>query len=116
MIIHHSALDELMRINKRFPLKPGSNGEPGIYLGGNLSKVTMLSCVEAVSLSPCKYVTATVNNIIEDLKDSLSQPKKASIPFRGGWVAALRRVDIITELSILSLFLAKPRQGNLEAI
>ena len=41
MVIHHDSLSILKRINKYFTLKPFSIGEPDIYLGANLSKITM---------------------------------------------------------------------------
>ncbi len=41
MVIHHNALDILNKIDKFFTLKPKSIGDPDIYLGCKLRKMTL---------------------------------------------------------------------------
>jgi hypothetical protein len=56
LCIHHNAMEQICAINKRFPLKPSSIGDPDIYLGAKLRKVVLANRVEAWSMSPSKYV------------------------------------------------------------
>jgi hypothetical protein len=60
----HKALD---RIDKFFPMKPGSIGKLDIYLGAKVSKVQLPNQVEAWALSPSKYVQEAINNVEEYL-------------------------------------------------
>ena len=50
----------ILAINKRFPLKAGSVGDPDIYLGAKPRKVTLANGVQA---SPNKYVQEAVKNV-----------------------------------------------------
>ena len=85
MVIHHDALTVLARLNKYFKLKPGSVGDPGMYLGATIHKMTLDNGVSAWASSPAKYVWASVENVekyLRDLKnDRWKLPRKCSNPF-----------------------------------
>ena len=115
-------------------------------MGAKLRKVTLLNGVEAWSLSPSKYVQDAVSNVKKYLEAEMPHKKleaKASSPFRRDyrpemdtskelnekeasfyhsqigilrWIVELGRIDIITEVSLLSSHLALPRDGHLDAL
>ncbi len=60
MVIHHDALSILAKLDKYFKLKPGSIGNPKMYLGATLKKMTLDNGVLAWASSPKKYVWASV--------------------------------------------------------
>jgi hypothetical protein len=146
LCIHHDPMTVLNRINDYMPLKPGSVGDPDIYLGAKLRQVQLDNNVWAWSLSPSKYVEQAVKNCQQHLRDKLNAkyrvPAKADNPFPVEykpeldtsdpldpecssfyqhligvmrWMVELGRVDIATEVSLLSSHLAYPREGHLEA-
>jgi hypothetical protein len=119
--------------------------EPTFYLGAKLKKTVMPNGVVAWGMSSSKYVQATVQNVQEYLKDNGDRKlkKKASAPFEATyraeidespvlgpdmanyfqsqigilrWCVELGRIDIITEVSMLSTFLCMPREGHLDAV
>ena len=51
------------QIDKYFPMKARSIGDPDIYLGSKLQKMTMDKGVTAWALSPSKYVQEAVRNV-----------------------------------------------------
>ena len=53
----------LYEIDKYFPMKKGSIGDPDIYLGSKLRQVTLCNGVKAWSASPSKYVQEAVSNL-----------------------------------------------------
>ncbi len=143
--VHHNAQGELEALDKYFMMKPGSIGDPGIYLGAKLSKVQLENKVWAWAQSPSKYVQEAIANVEKHLAETgrYLPKKKASSPFPTGyqpeldtspelspedasyyqsqigilrWMVELGRVDIITEVSVLASHLALPREGHLEAV
>ena len=122
----------------------GSIGDPNFYLGAKLRPTKLENGVVAWGMSSSKYVQEAVANVEKHLKTkNLSLPKRATTPFPTGyipeadvsdelnpeeanyfqsqigilrWMVELGRVDIITEVSMLSSHLAAPRQGHLETI
>jgi hypothetical protein len=146
LCVHHDSMQILLNIGKRFPLKKGSVGDPDIYLGAKLRKVTLENGVEAWSMSPSKYVQEAVKNVknyLQEKEPGRPWPKKAPTPFSKDyrpeidispelgvddatyymsqigilrWMVELGRVDIITEVSMLASQLACPREGHLEAV
>ncbi len=146
LCIHHDAMTQIKKINKRFPLKEGSVGDPDIYLGAKLRKVTLENGVEGWSMSPSKYVQEAVKNVknyLQEKEPGRPWPKHAATPFAKDykpeidlspelgiedatyymsqigvlrWMVELGRVDIITEVSMLASQLACPRDGHLEAV
>ena len=147
LVIHHDALTVLARLNKYFKLKPGSVGDPGMYLGATIHKMTLDNGVSAWASSPAKYVWASVENVekyLRDLKnDRWKLPRKCSNPFELDyepeldtseelnaelsnwymhligmlqWMVEIGRVDILTEVSMMSSHMAMPREGHLDAV
>jgi hypothetical protein len=147
LVIHHDALTVLARLNKYFKLKPGSVGDPGMYLGATIHTMTLDNGVSAWASSPAKYVWASVENVekyLRDLKnDRWKLPRKCSNPFELDyepeldtseelnaelsnwymhligmlqWMVEIGRVDILTEVSMMSSHMAMPREGHLDAV
>ena len=146
LVIHHDSMSVLNRLDKYFPLKEGSAGDPDIYLGAKLREVRLPNGVLAWSMSPSKYVKEAVQNCKKHLDENFDGkyklPKRADNPFVIGyepsldvsplltpdeasyyntmigvlrWIVELGRVDIATEVSLLSSYLAQPREGHFEA-
>ncbi len=142
--IHHDAEGELLKLDRFFKMKPDSIGDPTMYLGAKIKKVTLENGVTAWGKSPSKYIQESVRNVEDYLKKRghPGLPKRAATPLRAGyipeldvspelrpeeasyyqsligilrWIVELGRVDIITEVSTLSSHLALPREGHLEA-
>ena len=63
MVIHHGALDVLIKINKYFKLKPNSIGDSDIYLGAKLKKMRMANIVWTWENSPDRYFRESVKNV-----------------------------------------------------
>ena len=145
LAIHHDAQSCLLEIDKFFTMKPDSIGDPDVYLGAKLRKVTLSNGVQAWSLSPSKYVQEAVKNVEKYLDEKMGG-RKLPNRFRGlwpsdyrpelddspeldpkmanyyqsligvlHWMVELGRVDIITEVSLLASHLALPREGHLDA-
>ena len=89
MVIHHDAEAVLLRIDKYFKMKPGSIGDPDVYLGATIKKMRLANGVEAWASSPSKYVRASVDTVTKYLTNlgdkRWSMPKKAANPFEGGY-------------------------------
>jgi hypothetical protein len=60
------AMSALNELDYYFEMKPGSIGDPDIYLGGKLRKVALPNGVEAWGISPSKYVQEAVKNAEAD--------------------------------------------------
>jgi hypothetical protein len=89
LVMHHAAEEILLRINKYFKMKPGSIGDPDIYLGATIKKMHLHNDLEAWASRPLKYVRALIDTIAKYLTNlgdkQWSMPKKASNPFEGGY-------------------------------
>ena len=87
--IAHDAEADLKRIDKYFSLKPGSLGDPDIYLGAKIRKMRMHNGVWAWAISPTKYVHQSVKNVEKYLEENLGGryklPAKAENPFMMGY-------------------------------
>eukprot|EP00804_Cyclotella_cryptica_P002919 CCRYP_013283-RA/>CCRYP_013283-RA protein AED:0.32 eAED:0.32 QI:0/-1/0/1/-1/1/1/0/188 len=70
-------------------LKPGSLGDPDIYLGAKLKKMKLPNGVEAWAMSLARYVHQSVKNVEKYLEENLSArwklPSKAENPFAIGY-------------------------------
>ena len=77
--------DVLNRLDKSFRIKPGSLGDPDIYLGAKLKKMRLPNGVETWALSPARYVHQSVRNaedyISKNLGDRWKLPSRAENPF-----------------------------------
>jgi hypothetical protein len=146
LCVSHKPKEVLQRIDKFFPMKPGSIREPDIYLGAKVSRVQLLNTVTAWALSPSKYVQEAVKNLEEYLAHECNGRKlgkKRTTPMAASyrpeldvtpeldaeranyfqsqigvlrWAVELGRIDIMTEVSMLSSHLALPREGHMEAV
>mmetsp|Transcript_37601 Transcript_37601/g.53010 ORF Transcript_37601/g.53010 Transcript_37601/m.53010 type:complete len:1380 (-) Transcript_37601:246-4385(-) len=146
LIIHHDGNRALKAVDKFFPMKPDSMGDPDFYLGAKVRLYQLPNGVKAWALCPSKYVQDAVRNVKEYAKENISGfhwVKKATAPFPRGyepecdisrelkpelasmyssqigvlrWMVELGRIDIQTEVSMLASHLALPREGHLEAL
>ena len=131
-------------IGKSFTLKEKSIGDPGQYLGGKLRKVTLDNGVDCWGFSSTQYVQDAVNNVEQYLETKGKKlVARAPAPMTNGyrpevdiseelpedeasyyhsligvlrWIVELGRVDINTEVSMLSSHLALPRRGHLNEV
>ena len=91
LVIHHDANAELEKIDKHFEMKPSSMGDPDIYLGAKLRKVT-IDGTDAWSFSSSKYVQASVKNVEEFLDKRFNGrklAKKAGTPWKANYHSEL---------------------------
>ena len=130
-------------IGKYFYLKEESIGDPDIYLGNKLRKVTLSNGASAWSFSSSRYVQEAVANVESADKGKENIPKKATAPFPSGcrpeldtspvldateashyqsligilrWIVELGRIDIACEASTMASFQAMPRIGHLRIL
>ncbi len=71
LCIHNHPGLILTQIDKYFPLKPDSVGEPDVYLGAKLKLMQLLNGVWAWGLSPSNYVQETVHNCKKYIEENL---------------------------------------------
>ena len=69
MVIHHDELIILKKIDKYFTLKPSPIGDPDIYLGDKLIKMTMLNGVWCWIMIPSNYSQEAVRNCETHLEE-----------------------------------------------
>ena len=145
LAIRHDATECLKQLDKYFPMKENSIGDPDIYLGAKLRRVRLDNGVTCWALSSAKYVVEAVTNTEKYMKEYLGIqrfPKTGSGPWPNGyvseidespelepakanyyqslvgilhWMVELGRVDLITETSVLASHMAMPREGHLDA-
>ena len=117
---------------------------PTVYLGADLSKMDNSQEDSCWAMSSEKYCSAFVSNVEETLKKKgLRLPSKCITPTQHGykpendytaelkadslqwyqeligslrWAVELGRVDILLETSLMSQYLAMPREGHLEQV
>ena len=70
LVIHHNSLSILKILDSYFKLKPSSTGDPGIYLGAKVRKMTLANGTWCWSLSSSKYVQEAVLNCEQALRDT----------------------------------------------
>jgi hypothetical protein len=146
LCVHNDLGAPLAKLDEYFKMKEGSIQVPTFYLGSKLKNTVLTNVVVAWSMSSSKYVQYAVQNVQDELAAFPGYQKllkKESVPFAGGykpeldespeldpiranfyqsqigilrWCVELGRIDIITEVSILSTYLCFPREDHLEAI
>jgi hypothetical protein len=144
--VHHEPGAPLVKLDEYFKMKEGSIQVPTFYLGAKLKKTVFPNGVGAWGMSSRKYVQSAVQNVqeyLEALPCAKKLQKKASGPFSGGykpaldenpeldlikanlyqsqigilrWCVELGRIEIITDVSMLSTQLCLPRDGHLEDV
>ena len=127
-------------------MKAGSIGDPDIYLGAKVKQMKMNNGVTAWAISPRKYVHEAVNNCEKWIWENMPEYKhssRATNPFPTDydpdldttneldddqatyyqsqigilhWIVELRKIDIATEVSLLSSHVALPRKGHLQTV
>ena len=135
----------LNEIDKKYKIKAGSLGEPDIYLGAQIYRHNLPDGSWAWGMNSEKYVGNAIKIVEGMLKDDasgkhLKTTAKVPVPTTYKpelhvsqeldkeltaryqqligilrWAVELGRVDIYLEVSLLSQYLANPRQGHLEA-
>ena len=89
--INHDATSQLTRLDRYFSMKPGSIGDPDMYLGGKVSEQWVRSddgtnC-RCWGISPTKYVRDAIKNVETYIgKRGLTLPKTGyDAPFKRGY-------------------------------
>jgi hypothetical protein len=144
MVLSHEPKQTMDAIASLYRLKEDSIGEPKMYLGANISKYQLPDGRECWSMTGRDYVKNAVKNVESTLeKEGMKLRSKADRPMPSGyrpevdvsdeltpdlvtryqgligvlhWACELGRVDILTEVSMLSSHNAMPRVGHLEAV
>jgi hypothetical protein len=146
LCVHHDPGTPLAKLDEYFKMKEGSIQVPTFYLGVELKETVLPNGVIAWGMSSTKYVQSAVQNVQEylaALPGDRKLLKRAPDPFAGGykpeldespeldpvnanfyqsqigilrWCVELGRIDIITEVSMLSTYLCLPREGHLDAV
>jgi hypothetical protein len=62
LCINHDAEGALRQLDKYFPMKDGSIGDPDIYLGAKLRKIQLDNVVDCWAMSPSEYIKEAVAN------------------------------------------------------
>jgi hypothetical protein len=144
--VYHDPGAPLAKFDENFKMKEGSIQVPTFYVGAKLKKTVLPNGVVAWGMSSRNYVQSPVQNVQEylvALPGDQKLLKKASGPFEGGYnpelydspeldptranlyqsqigillcCVELGRIDIITEVSMLSSQLFLPHEGHLEAV
>ena len=103
MCINHDATAELLKLDAHFKMKPGSIGDPDIYLGAKITDFKIDGygpdeIVRAWGMSPTKYVTTAINNVEDYLAKQGKSLEKRDVraPFRTGYRPEL---DLSPELN-----------------
>ena len=143
LCISHDAVRAMKQIAEQFKFKKDEIKPPDVYLGASLAEKD-LNGKKVWTMSSTKYVNAAIETIREQLeKRKLKFYAKADTPMSYNyipeldntpelssddvtlyqemigilrWATEIGRVDILTEVSILSSYQASPRQGHLEQI
>ena len=146
LMVSHDPKPTLEEIGSDFEIKKGSLKAPDIYLGAQIDKRGLPDGTSAWAMSSDKYVrnaVKTVEAMLEAegegyrLKTTARNPYPLSYkpeldvsPELNGelharyrqligilrWAIELGRLDIYVEVSLLSQYLASPREGHLEAV
>ena len=134
----------LSSIQLKFKLKDDKMEEPEMYLGADISKMDNKNGDECWAMLSDKYCAAMVKNVEETLAErGLQLPSKCPLLLSAGykqelvctaelkangvqfyqeivgplqWVVEIGRVDILLDSSLMSSYLAMPREGHLEEI
>jgi hypothetical protein len=104
LVVHHDATDVLLRLDKYFKMKPGSIGDPDVYLGATIKQMRLANGVMAWAGSPSKYVRASVDAVTKYLTNlgdrrwsrRWSMPKKAANPFPRDYEPELDTTPILS--------------------
>ena len=143
LCISHEAARPMKDIQSTLKFKDDKVEEPEFYLGAKLQKKD-LNGRKVWTMSSTDYIKSAVENVEEQLKKKGDRlPTRAVTPMSQGyqpetdssaeldadgittfqeligilrWAVEIGRVDILTEISMLSTYQASPREGHLEQI
>ena len=133
---------DLDKLDKYFKMKVNSRSIPKSYLGGQMNAVILLNNVQAWSFNSGKYVQEAISNVEKHIFTEYDThfPMRVTTSFTSAyrpeldtsreltdervlyfmsligilrWAVELGRIDITTEVSELSSFLAAPWDGHL---
>ena len=135
---------QLEEVDKYFPMKPGSIEPPKIYLGAKISKVQLPNGVEAYAASTSQYIQNALKNLEEHLeRKGMKLNRGGTAPLSPNyrpeldvspeleptdaafyqsligvlrWMVEMGRIDITCEVSMMSSFVAMPREGHLQQL
>ena len=135
---------QLEELNKYFRLKPGSIQPPKLYLGAKTAQTQLPNGTVAWGISASKYIQDAVNTTERKLEEyGMQLSVKANAPITKDyrpeidvsteldpdkstlyqsligslrWMVEMGRLDIACEVSMLSSFLAMPREGHLQQV
>ena len=144
MAIGERPRDQLEELDKYFKMKPGSITEPKMYLGAKLSLEQLPNGESAWSISSSKYIQDSIVNVSRIIeKKGLKLRNNVQSPISRGyrpeldgspelniedaalyqslvgtlrWIVEMGRIDIICEVSMLSSYVAMPREGHLQQL
>jgi len=145
LVISHDPKNTMDELGKAYTLKAGSVKEPDAYLGAEIKKWKLDGDLrEKWSMSSDLYVKRAIDNVERDLLAiGKGLTKKATTPVTAGyrpemdtspelderrinyyqgqigvlrWMCELGRVDILVSVSMLSRYLASPREGHLDQV
>jgi hypothetical protein len=146
LAVSHEPKAIIDRIGDTYEIKEGSAGPPTAYLGAQIYQHSLPDGRSAWAMSCEKYVrnaVRTVEELLREDDEGFHLKSTASVPFPTSykpeldvskeldanlmsrykqligilrWMVELGRLDIYLEVSLLSHYLASPRQGHLEAI
>jgi hypothetical protein len=145
MVISHRPKEILDKLNVHFLLKPDSIGQPTLYLGASITQFTVngdprckwaisseLYVKEAVRLVKdwvdkrglrlkTKAPGVLPNGYFPELDGSMELDDERATYYQSligilRWAVELGRIDICTEVSVMSSYTAMPREGHLEAL
>jgi hypothetical protein len=144
--VHHDPGVSLAKLDEYFKMKEGSIQVPTFHLGAKLKNTVLPNGVVAWGVSSRNYAQSAVHNVqdyVTALPGDHKLLKKVYGPFSGGckpevdespeldptranfyqsqigrlrWCVELGRIDIITEVSMMSTYLYFPSEGHLEAV
>ena len=136
--------DQLNELNKYFKFNPGSIQEPKLYLGAKVRQCEFPNGFKAWGISASQYIQNSVRNVERRLEEyGLKLHLKTNAPIVKDyrpevdtspelesemsflyqsligslrWMVEMGRIDIACEVSMLSSFLAMPREDHLQQV
>ena len=142
--VNFDPLPTMKAIQSKFKFKNDKIEEPDMYLGASMTKMFNSEGNECWAMSSDSYCAALVKNVESVLdKKGLRLPARCVTPLKCGyrpeldcthelkkdglqwyqeiigslrWAVEIGRVDILLETSLMSSYLALPREGQLEQV
>ena len=141
LVIHHNAETCLNELDRFFKMKADSIGDPDFYLGAKLKPLVLPNGVTAWGMSSSKYIQAAVKIVKDHhakMFPGRGWIRRAKAPLPSGynpdldetkeldpehasfcqsqigvlrWMVKIGRVEILTDVSVLSSQLALPQEG-----